>query len=178
MIGASQFAAVSPSVSSIVVPDGSVSQADATFDSADFRLQILHFETDVIQRRPLGWRLRRIGLLEGQIDAGNVGGVELPALARNRAEVLPIPALHRRCIRNVKVDVMKSQRRLQRGIFENLDANFIGHREVDLRRPVARLDLQSGPPPSFQRFLHAAYLKADVVYGRAHRPAGRLALVQ
>jgi hypothetical protein len=50
--------------------------------------QVPHFETDVVQDAPNGWRDRIPGARERRIHTWQVVGIELIALARNRAKYL------------------------------------------------------------------------------------------
>src|SRR5947209_19261240 len=56
--------------------------------------EVLHVEADVIEVAALGRDSRLVAFGEGQVGAGNVGGLVAPALARVGPEVPGVPRLH------------------------------------------------------------------------------------
>src|SRR6185503_10710873 len=69
------------------------------------RLEVLHLETDVIERATLRRGLRHIRLTETEADAGHAGRVRIRRRRQRRAEVLHVPGAECVDVGRVKVRV-------------------------------------------------------------------------
>src|SRR5207247_7840490 len=92
------------------VPDRAVGLDASGLKFRHERVEVPHLETHVIHRAAFCRRLRHVDLIEGNLSAGNIGSVELSALAWSRAEVLEVRLLSCPWIRHPQMNVMDMYR--------------------------------------------------------------------
>ena len=102
------------------------------------RLQVLHFETDVIERPALRRGLRRVRLAKTERHPGHAGGVRIRRRRHRRAEVFHVPGAKRVRIGRVEVHVEVLQRDAQRRSGVELHLHLVRKDRHDLRRIIAR----------------------------------------
>ena len=154
-------------MSSISVPHGSVMNAmrrpgrvsavanrrvgldPGSLQLGDERVDVLHFEADVIDRPSLGRHQRSIGLAQRELSSGNGTSFEGESLPRRRTEVFAVPLLRGRRIRDHQVDVMHLHRCRERLVSVDLDADAVRSRQESLRdlRILVGLPGQAGRLP-------------------------------
>jgi hypothetical protein len=150
------------------LPIGHIEFHAARFELLAERLQVLHFESDMVDRAPpRACRRRGLERLKAEIHAREVGGQVRSALSSQERKRLHVPIPDRPRIADVVVQMVTGGDFLERRVLLQFYFDVVGTHDVGIREALRPFELaqhrESRGTASLQRLRKVANLEAEMI---------------